>query len=128
MFYLGQSFYDQQKYDEAMQYYDKVLAIDPNDVNPINYKAQILDEMGKNEEVLSAIEKTDIDNPNHEYLQYTMSFILANLEREDEAKTYYEKPLKINPNLAETLTVEKELDVFDIVMSNKIIINNDDNN
>lgn len=128
MFYLGQSFYDQQKYDEAMQYYDKVLAIDPNDVNPLNYKAQILDEMGKNEKVLSVIEKTDIDNPNNEYLQYTMSFLLANLEREDEAKTYYEKTLKINPNLAETLTVEKELDVFDIVMVNKIIINNDDNN
>lgn len=128
MFYLGQSFYDRQKYDEAMQYYDKVLAIDPNDVNPLNYKAQILDEMGKNEKVLSVIEKTDIDNPNNEYLQYTMSFLLANLEREDEAKTYYEKTLKINPNLAETLTVEKELDVFDIVMVNKIIINNDDNN
>lgn len=128
MFYLGQSFYDQQKYDEAIQYYDKVLAIDPNDVNPLNYKAQILDEMGKNEKVLSVIEKTDIDNPNNEYLQYTMSFLLANLEREDEAKTYYEKTFKINPNLAETLTVEKELDVFDIVMVNKIIINNDDNN
>lgn len=128
MFYLGQSFYDRQKYDEAMQYYDKVLAIDPNDVNPLNYKAQILDEMGKNEKVLSVIEKTDIDNPNNEYLQYTMSFLLANLEIEDEAKTYYEKTLKINPNLAETLTVEKELDVFDIVMVNKIIINNDDNN
>ena len=111
-----------------MQYYDKVLAIDPNDVNPLNYKAQILDEMGKNEEVLSVIEKTDIDNPNNEYLQYTISFILANLEREDEAKTYYEKTSKINPNLAETLTVEKELDVFEIVMGNKIIINNDDNN
>lgn len=128
MFYLGQSFYDQQKYDEAMQYYDKVLAIDPNDVNPLNYKAQILDEMGKNEEVLSVIEKTDIDNPNQEYLQFTMSFILANLEREDKAKTYHEKALKINTNLAETLTVEKELDVFNKVMGNKIIINNDDNN
>ena len=47
MFYLGQSFYDQQKYDEAMQYYDNVLAIDPNHVNALNYKAQILAEMGK---------------------------------------------------------------------------------
>ena len=74
--------------------------------------------MGKNEEALSVIEKTAIDNPKDEYLQSTMAFILANMGKDNEARVYYEKALKINSNLTEIL-YEKELDVFNRVMGNK---------
>jgi tetratricopeptide (TPR) repeat protein len=33
-----------------------------------------------------------------------MAFILFNLERHDEAKEYYNKALKVDPNLTEILT------------------------
>ena len=38
--------------------------------------------------------------------------------KDDEARQYYEKALKINPNLTEIL-YEKELDEFNRIMSNK---------
>lgn len=90
-----------------------------SDVYAINNKAEALAEMGKNEEALSVIEKTAIDNPNDEYLQSTMAFVLANMGRDDEARVYYEKALKINSNLTEILS-EKELAAFNKVMANKI--------
>ena len=74
--------------------------------------------MGKNEEALSVIKKAAIDNPKDETLQSTMAFILANMGKDDEARQYYEKALKINPNLTEIL-YEKELDEFNRIMGNK---------
>ena len=38
--------------------------------------------------------------------------------KDDEARQYYEKALKINPNLTEIL-YEKELDEFNKIMDNK---------
>jgi len=38
--------------------------------------------------------------------------------KDDEARQYYEKALKINPNLTEIL-YEKELDEFNRIMGNK---------
>jgi tetratricopeptide (TPR) repeat protein len=49
------------------------------------------------------------------------AFVLANMGKDDEAKIYYEKALKINSNLTEIL-YEKELDVFERVMGNKTTI------
>ena len=53
-------------------------------------------------------------------MQSTLAFILANIGREDEARLYYEKALKINPNLTEILS-EKEIAAFNKVMGNKTI-------
>jgi tetratricopeptide (TPR) repeat protein len=47
-----------------------------------------------------------------------MAFILAKMEKDDEARLYYEKALKINPNLTELL-YEDELDEFNRVMGKK---------
>jgi hypothetical protein len=45
-------------------------------------------------------------------------FILANMGKDNEVILYYEKALKINPNLTETL-YEKELDEFNRLMDDK---------
>lgn len=45
-----------------------------------------------------------------------MAFILYNLGKIDESKSYYEKSLQINANLSELLT-EKELTVFNKLMN-----------
>ena len=46
-----------------------------------------------------------------------MAFILYILGKIEEAMLYYDKSLKINPNLTEVLT-EKELIVFNKLMNN----------
>jgi tetratricopeptide (TPR) repeat protein len=42
LFNKANNFYDQQKYDEAIQYYDKILAIEPSNFNALYNKAIIL--------------------------------------------------------------------------------------
>src|SRR5215204_3953899 len=38
-YYKANNFYNKQKYDEALQYYDKALAIEPSNVGALNGKA-----------------------------------------------------------------------------------------
>ena len=42
-------FYSQQKYDDAIEYYNKVLGIDPTFIDAINGKAFSLASLSKNE-------------------------------------------------------------------------------
>ena len=60
---------------------------------------------------MTVIEKSVLNNPDNEYLSSTMAFILYNLGKNDEAKSYYEKSLEINANLTSILS-EKELIAF----------------
>ena len=46
-----------------------------------------------------------------------MAFILYNLGKYDDAKSYFEKALKINANLTDILE-EKELTAFNKLMNN----------
>jgi tetratricopeptide (TPR) repeat protein len=72
--------------------------------------------LGRNEEALSIIQKPLESNPNNEYYLTTMAFILFNLERYDEAKEYYNRALKVEPNLTEILT-DRELVAFKNLMN-----------
>ena len=107
--------FDSEKYDEAIEMYDKVLAIDPDDVDALNGKAFALANLDKNEEALPVIEKALQSNSDDEYYLSTAAFIMYNLDKDDEAKNYYNKALEIDPNLKDILS-EEELDAFNSVM------------
>ena len=46
LFSKADSLYDQERYQEAITYYDKVLAIDPDDADALNGKAEDLKKLG----------------------------------------------------------------------------------
>ena len=48
-------------------------------------------ELERYDEALSVIEKAVLSNPNNEYLQSTMAFILYNLGKIEDAKSLSEK-------------------------------------
>ena len=53
---------DQGNYTEAIEYYDKVLAIDPNDVDALNNKEVALNSGNNNEAIVPAHKPSDSDN------------------------------------------------------------------
>ena len=66
---------------------------------------------------MTVIEKAVLSNQDNQYLTCTITFILYNVGKIDDAKLYYEKSLQINPNLTD-ISTEKELTVFNKVMNN----------
>jgi tetratricopeptide (TPR) repeat protein len=57
-------------------------------------------------------------NSDNEYSLSTAALIMYNLDKYDEAKSYYDKAMKINSNLTSILS-ENELIVFNKLMNNK---------
>ena len=52
------SFYDQGNYEEAITYYDKVLAMYPIDIDVLNNKGETLDNLGRYKELLHTMIKS----------------------------------------------------------------------
>jgi tetratricopeptide (TPR) repeat protein len=92
------SLYDIRNYTGVIEYYDKALAINPNDTNALNGKGLTLDQLGKYKEAIAYFNKALAINPNDTNALYNKALALSNLGRDAEAIQFYDKILAINPN------------------------------
>ena len=82
LYNTANNFYDNQKYDEAIQYYDKVLAINPSAVGALNSKGLALDHLQRYDEALQSFDKAlEIDPSNPKALDGKAS-ILSKVKQE----------------------------------------------
>jgi tetratricopeptide (TPR) repeat protein len=56
---------DEDRYDEAIQYYDKALKLNPNYVDVLNNKALVLSDLGRHEEAIQYLDKVLEIDPNN---------------------------------------------------------------
>jgi large repetitive protein len=94
----GDALYNQEKYEEAITYYDKALAIDPNYVYALNGKGNAIAVLGKYEEAITYYDKALAIDPNYSDALNNKGITLADLGKYEEAITYYDKALAIDPN------------------------------
>ena len=92
------SLYDNQRYDEAIQYYDKILAIDPSSVNALNNKGLTLDHLQRYDEAIQYYDKALTIDPSSVTTLENKAVALDHLQRYDEAIQYYDKALTIDPS------------------------------
>ena len=99
----GDALYYQEKYDQAIQYYDKALAIDPNDTYALSSKGYALDGLGKYEEAIQYYDKALAIDPNDSNALNGKGYALDGLGNYTESIQYYDKALAIDPNDANAL-------------------------
>jgi tetratricopeptide (TPR) repeat protein len=93
-----------QKYREAVQVYDRVLEIHPEDEQAWSNKEGIcLDELGDNDEALECLTKAIDFNPRYVFALSTKAAELATKGRLDEAAVLMDKVLEINPEFEDAL-------------------------
>jgi tetratricopeptide (TPR) repeat protein len=97
LFNKASNFYKQQKYDEALQYYDKTLEIDPNYVAALNNKAILLKDFKRYEEAIQYFDKALAIEPSNVYTLNSKAITLYYLQKYDEALQYFDKILVIDP-------------------------------
>lgn len=66
----GLRFFEQGKYDKALECFDRALKINPNFVHGLICKADTLNKMGKPEEALRCCEKTIVLAPENPYIWF----------------------------------------------------------
>jgi tetratricopeptide (TPR) repeat protein len=91
------------KYEEAIEYYDKVLALDPNNKFALNNKGADLYDLGSYEEAIKYFLKRLAIDPNNKHVLYNTGTALDELGRYVEAIEYYDRALAIDPNFLKAL-------------------------
>ena len=81
----AESLYKLGKYDEAIKWYDKSLAINPNNDDTWNNKGNALDDLGKYNEAIKCYDKSLAINPDNYYCWYNKGMSLHKLGKDDEA-------------------------------------------
>ena len=100
---VGDELRDAGKYEEAIVYYDKVLAIDPTDLDALLRKGLALDDLGKIDEAILYYDKVIAIDPTDIFALYNKALALDNLGKLDEAISYYDKVLEIDPTDTDAL-------------------------
>ncbi len=97
----GLSLYDQEKYSEAIPYFDKALEINPNYKEAWLYKGLSLDDLGRYSEAITYYDKAISIDPNYIIPWYNKGIILGNQGYYEDAMNCFDKVISIDPKDAE---------------------------
>ena len=89
---------NQNRFNEAIECYDKALKINPNNVKAWNNKAFALHNLNRLDEAIECYDKALKIDPNFISALQNKAFALRTLNRLEESLECDEKTLKINPN------------------------------
>ena len=93
----GTLLYKQENYEEALQCYDKILEIEPENFRVLNYKGNILYNQGKYEKALKCLIRALEINSESSNGWFTRGEILIALGDYEEAMKCLNKALEIEP-------------------------------
>jgi tetratricopeptide (TPR) repeat protein len=113
-FMKGLSLYNQEKYSESLEAYNKTLELDPKDFEAWNNKGIDLGSMGRNDEALEAFRNAVALNESYAEAWYNMGVIYDLKEDYNTAVQAYKKATQINSSYQKAL-VNRNIDT-DIVM------------
>ena len=99
----GDELVDENKYDVAIEYYDRVLQVAPNDTETLFKKGEALFGLGNYEDAIQYNDKILELDPNDTGALDNKGKALDRLGRYDEAIQNYDKSLQIFPNNTDAL-------------------------
>lgn len=103
---IGLSLIQQGKFREALEYFDKILAIDPNDPISLGNKGGILTQLYRHEEALVFYNKALQIDPTNTSVLNNLAASLFELGRIDESLQTLDKILEIEPNNVKILILK----------------------
>jgi len=98
LFKKGMVFYELRRFEEAILWYNKAIAIDPYLIDAQNHKGLCLSKLEQYEPAISCFDKVIAVNPNLIFVLNNKGKALAKLGRFDEAQEWYDKALALEPN------------------------------
>ncbi|MCP4106248.1 MAG: tetratricopeptide repeat protein, partial [Desulfobacteraceae bacterium] len=99
----GNKLYKSGDYESAIKQSEKLLKINPNDIDSLNNYGNALSEIGKYELAIEKFEKALKINPNHIESLSNYGDALSEIGKYELAIEKFEKALKINPNDIDSL-------------------------
>jgi tetratricopeptide (TPR) repeat protein len=106
-FGLGVFYYSIKDYARSIEYYDKALAVDAENLSALNNKGTSLNYLGRYTEAIKYLDKVLAINPKHDNALNNKGSSLNNLGRYKEAIEWLDKALAIDPKHDGTLRIKE---------------------
>ena len=94
---LGDAYFESQRYQEAIQIYEKAVTINPQNPDVLNDLALSYYYTGKIEQGLDTVNRAIEADPAYKYAWLTKGFILTSQGKHDEAVTSLNKVKELDP-------------------------------
>jgi tetratricopeptide (TPR) repeat protein len=117
----GYSLERKEKYEEAIECYDRAIELDPESSDAWGAKGVALDHADQIEEALKCYNRSTEIRPKYAIAWSNKGFLLSNLEKYDEAIRCFDKSLELKPNKAEDWS-GKGVALFNLRNYNEAII------
>lgn len=95
---IGIALISENRYEEAIKYYDKILEINPNDEKALLNKGSVLIELDRIEEAIKYYEMIIEINPNNVKALASKGIALAHLQEYNDALVMIDKALLLDPD------------------------------
>jgi tetratricopeptide (TPR) repeat protein len=97
---MGNAYYGQENYKEAIRCYQKAIDLNPNYATAYNNMGNAYDDLKNYKEAIRCYQKAIDLNPNYASAYYNMGIAYKNLENYKEAIRCYQKAIELYPNHA----------------------------
>jgi len=106
---IGMSLLQQGKFNDALEYFDRILAIDPNDVITLGNKGAALTQLDMHEEAIGLYNMALQIEPANITILNNMVASLFELGRSDESLQILDKILETDPNNVDVIILEGKI-------------------
>jgi tetratricopeptide (TPR) repeat protein len=100
LFYLGNVFYRDKKYENGEKSYKECLRISPESTVAHNNLGNLLVDMGREEDAEVEYREALRINPDDAEAHYNLGNLLKEMERIEDAEAEYREAIRINPDFA----------------------------
>lgn len=96
--FLGDRYFESSQFDQALLIYERVLELNPNDVDTYNDKGLALQYSGRPDTAIETLRKgTEVD-PSYQRIWLSLGYALTVSGKNEEAKTALKKAIEIDPD------------------------------
>jgi tetratricopeptide (TPR) repeat protein len=97
--YLGQLYYSQRKYKQAIEQFEKMLSLDDKNADVMYMLGSLYIEVKENDKAIAILKKSIEIDPDHDGSLNSLAYLYAdNDSRLDEAFKMIQKALELSPN------------------------------
>ncbi len=93
----GNDFYHQSKYQEAINFYNEAIKLNPNDADAYNGRGATYVNLKNYKQAIVDYNKAIKLNPKYARLYYNRGIVYSDLKQYDKAIADYSKAIKLNP-------------------------------
>lgn len=109
---IGDTYFEKQNYQQAVIVYEKLLSLDPSDVDTHNDLGLAYLYTGRKEKAVATLKKGIELDPSYQRIWLTTGFTYLTLKNEEEARKALKKAVELDPGSTIGKEAERMLGLF----------------